>query len=250
MANGPVSSPQFINGTPDWVKPIIEKASEQYNIPTILLSSLIKQESGFRTDAQSPVGAQGIAQFMPETAKTFGIDPFDPNQAVNAAAKYLRSEWDYFGKPELALAAYNAGRGAVQQYGNKIPPYKETQNYVKNIMAMAGEPHASANQPLLDMVNEAKKASKAMNPFNPPSASATQGNVPRGGMMSSPGPMMSTPQNMSTPNPGYTVKQGDSLSGILKAQGNPNWASPNEWAKIKVPSGNPALIRPGEVLKI
>ena len=179
MADNPVSSPTFVNGVPDWVRPIIEKASAKYNIPTMLLSSLLKQESGFNPQARSPVGAMGIAQFMPATAKSFGIDPWDPEQAIEAAAKYLRTEWDYFGKPELALAAYNAGRGAVKQYGNKIPPYKETQNYIKNIMAMGGEPHASANQPLLQYMNEAKKAASSMNPFNPKPVSATGGSAPK-----------------------------------------------------------------------
>ena len=158
-AGGAVSSPTFVNGTPDWVKPLVEKAATKYNIPSALLSALLKQESGFQPNAVSPVGAKGIAQFMPETARSFGIDPSDPAQAIDAAARYLRTEWDYFGKPELALAAYNAGRGAVQQYGG-IPPYKETQNYVKNIMAMAGEPHQSYYGPALNMIAEAKKGSQ------------------------------------------------------------------------------------------
>lgn len=140
--SGAVSTPGFVEGTPDWVKPYIQKASADNNIPTMMLSALLKQESGFNPNAVSPVGAQGIAQFMPGTAKGMGINPYDPEQSINGAAKYLRTSWDKFGKPELALAAYNAGGGAVNQYGG-IPPYKETQNYVKNIMSMAGEPHQS-----------------------------------------------------------------------------------------------------------
>lgn len=151
-----VSTPGYVQGTPDWVKPIIQKAAEKHNIPTMLLSALLKQESGFNPNAGSSAGAQGIAQFMPATAKGMGVDPFDPESAIMGAAQYLRRSWDKFGKPELALAAYNAGGGAVNQYGG-IPPYKETQNYVKNIMAMIGELHQSANGPYLETLNEIKK---------------------------------------------------------------------------------------------
>lgn len=154
-----MSSPQFTFGTPEWVKPQVQKMAEKYNLPTALLSSVLKQESGFNPNAASPAGAQGIAQIMPETAKALGINPWDPIQAIEGAAKYLRQQWDKFGKPELALAAYNAGPGAVQQYGG-IPPYKETQRYVKNIMAMAGEPHESYNGPTLDVISQAKKQSQ------------------------------------------------------------------------------------------
>lgn len=157
----PISSPQFVNSTPDWVKPIIQKASQTYNIPTIILSALLKQESGFSPSAVSPVGAVGIAQFMPATAKAMGVNPNDPTSAIMGAARYLNNSYQKYGKMDLALAAYNAGDGAVSMYGNKIPPYKETQNYVKSIMALAGEPHASYNQPNLEMV---KQASKQSNP--------------------------------------------------------------------------------------
>jgi hypothetical protein len=157
-----VSTPGFVMGTPDWVKSTIQKASDKYQIPTMLLSALLKQESGFNPTANSPAGAQGIAQFMPGTAKGMGVNPMDPESAIMGAAQYLRRSWDKFGKPELALAAYNAGGGAVNQYGG-IPPYKETQNYVKNIMAMAGELHQSANGPILQTVNELKKQSQQMN---------------------------------------------------------------------------------------
>lgn len=153
----PASSPGFVKGTPTWVQPYITKASQKNNIPTMMLSALLKQESGFNPNARSPVGATGIAQFMPGTAKGMGVNPLDPESSINGAAQYLRNSWDKFGKPELALAAYNAGGGAVQQYGG-IPPYKETQNYVKNVMAMAGEPHESANGPLLSVLNDAKQA--------------------------------------------------------------------------------------------
>ena len=86
----------------------------------------------------SPAGAQGIAQFMPATARGMGVsDPFDPAQAIPAAARLLSGHVRGFGSVPLALAAYNAGPGAVQRYGG-IPPYPETQAYVARILALAG----------------------------------------------------------------------------------------------------------------
>jgi soluble lytic murein transglycosylase-like protein len=82
----------------------------------------------------SPVGAQGIMQFMPSTAEGRGVDPCDPESAIPGGARYLKDNHDRFGSWELALAAYNAGAGAVQQFDG-IPPYRETQNYVRKIMA-------------------------------------------------------------------------------------------------------------------
>ena len=145
-------------GTPDWVKPIIQKAADKFNIPSALLSGLLKKESGFQINATSPVGAQGIAQFMPETARGRGVNPWDPNSAIMGAAAYLREGLDkYEGDVKKALASYNAGFGAVDKYDG-IPPYQETRNYVKNILAMSGEIHKTAYQPVLDIQDEAKKA--------------------------------------------------------------------------------------------
>lgn len=157
VSGGGVSSPSFVDGTPDWVQPIIQKASEKYNIPPVMLSALLKKESGFNPDATSQVGAKGIAQFMPDTAKELGIDPSDPEQSIDGAAKYLRLQWDKFGKPELALAAYNSGPGNVQSFGG-VPPFKETKDYVKGIMDMAGSVHKTAYDPILDILSEAKKS--------------------------------------------------------------------------------------------
>jgi hypothetical protein len=169
-----VSTPGFVQGTPDWIQNTIQKAAEKYNIPTMLLSALLKQESGFNPNAKSPAGAEGIAQFMPATAKGMGVNPYDPESAIMGAAKYLRQSWDQFGKPELALAAYNAGGGAVNQYGG-IPPYKETQNYVKSVMEMAGDLHQSANGPYLDTLKEIKKnAPKVLGASTPKSSQSFQ----------------------------------------------------------------------------
>ncbi|MFI1726429.1 NlpC/P60 family protein [Streptomyces sp. NPDC020489] len=117
-----------------------------------LLAALLNQESGFSTKSKSPVGAQGIAQFMPSTWETHGIDAnkdgkrdvWDPEDAIPSAAKYLctvaEDVKDVPGdRQSNMLAAYNAGSGAVQKYGG-IPPYKETQNYVRSIRALAATP--------------------------------------------------------------------------------------------------------------
>lgn len=119
-------------------------AAKTYRIDFELLQALIVAESGFDPLAVSPKGAIGLMQLMPDTAKRFGVNADkknsieqklrDPKTNINAGAKYLRTLINMFpGKLELAIASYNAGEGAVQKYGNKIPPYKETQNYVKTV---------------------------------------------------------------------------------------------------------------------
>lgn len=106
----------------------------QFNIPIKLFLALINQESGFNEKAKSVVGALGLTQLMPATAKSLGVNPLDPVQNLIGGAKYLAMMINQFGDYKKALAAYNAGAGAVKKY-NGIPPYKETQNYVKSIMA-------------------------------------------------------------------------------------------------------------------
>ncbi|TWG98619.1 cell wall-associated NlpC family hydrolase [Nocardioides sp. J9] len=115
---------------------LINAAATRTGVPGELLAAVAKQESGFNPRAVSPAGAQGLMQLMPATARGLGVtNSFDPAQAVDGAARLLRSLLDRFGSTELALAAYNAGPGAVTRYDG-IPPYRETQNYVRNIMAM------------------------------------------------------------------------------------------------------------------
>lgn len=116
---------------------IVIAAAEKYGVPVDLALAMISAESGFNPNAKSQVGAIGLGQLMPDTARGLGVkNPYDPVQNADGSMRYLKAKLDEFGgNVDLALAAYNAGSGRVRQYGNKIPPYKETQNYVKTIKA-------------------------------------------------------------------------------------------------------------------
>lgn len=114
---------------------IIKQAAEKFDLPERLISSIIQHESNFNSDAVSHAGAQGLMQLMPGTAKFLGVkNSLDPEQNITGGARYLRQMLDQFnGNIENALAAYNAGPGNVKKYGG-IPPFKETQNYVKKVL--------------------------------------------------------------------------------------------------------------------
>lgn len=113
----------------------IESASAKYGVDASLLKAVIHAESGFNTNAVSHSGAQGLMQLMPATAASLGVrDPFNPNQSIDAGARYLKHQIDRFGDEKSAIAAYNAGPGAVARYGG-VPPYKETQNYVNKVLS-------------------------------------------------------------------------------------------------------------------
>jgi soluble lytic murein transglycosylase-like protein len=116
----------------------IDAAAASNGIDPALLKGLVSQESGFDPTARSAAGALGLTQLMPGTAASLGVtNPLDPVQSLQGGAKYLRQQLDRFGgDPRLALAAYNAGPGAVARYGG-VPPYAETQNYVNSVMAKA-----------------------------------------------------------------------------------------------------------------
>lgn len=119
---------------------IFEKAASTYNVPVKLLKAVAKAESNFKPNEVSSAGAIGVMQLMPGTAKELGVkDAYDPEQNIMGGAKYLSQKLkEYDGDVSLALAAYNAGSGNVKKYGG-IPPFKETQNYVKKVLNYMGE---------------------------------------------------------------------------------------------------------------
>lgn len=116
------------------VSDIVEEYAKLYNIDPILIEEVIRQESNFRPTATSRVGAQGLMQLMPGTAQMMGVSkPDDPKDNVMGGSRYLAQQLTRFGRLDYALAAYNAGPGAVDSYGG-IPPYAETRNYVARIV--------------------------------------------------------------------------------------------------------------------
>jgi soluble lytic murein transglycosylase-like protein len=111
------------------------EAARRHAIPEDLFLRLVQQESGWNPAAKSHKGALGLAQLMPETARVLRVNPHDPYQNLDGGARYLKLQYRAFGNWKLALAAYNAGPGAVKKYGG-IPPFKETKNYVKAIAGL------------------------------------------------------------------------------------------------------------------
>lgn len=122
----------------------IDAAAARYGLDPALLAGLIRQESGFDPNARSGAGAVGLTQLMPGTAAALGVaDPTDPAQSIDGGARYLRQMLDRFGgDPIKALAAYNAGPGAVERSGG-VPPYSETQTYVQRVLGYANEARLS-----------------------------------------------------------------------------------------------------------
>ncbi len=119
----------------------------QYNVDPALIESIIANESGFDSQATSIAGARGLMQLMPETAARLGVtDSYDAAQNVRAGTRYFRGLLDRFGSVELAVAAYNAGPDAVRRHG-RVPPYEETQQYVRNVLARYHERSQVGNLP-------------------------------------------------------------------------------------------------------
>ena len=118
---------------------LIQQIAKSYDLNPELVKAVIKIESNFNPKAVSPKGAKGLMQLMPATAKRFGVtDAFDPEDNIRGGVKYLAFLFDEFGEQnlDLVLAGYNAGENAVHKYGKEIPPYKETQQYVKKVKAV------------------------------------------------------------------------------------------------------------------
>jgi soluble lytic murein transglycosylase-like protein len=121
---------------PAQIDALVEQNASTWQVDPALIKAVIANESGFNATATSNVGAQGLMQLMPATATSLGVrDAYDPGQNVAGGTRYLRGLLDRFGGDKrLAIAAYNAGPGAVEKYGD-IPPYRETRNYVQNVLA-------------------------------------------------------------------------------------------------------------------
>jgi soluble lytic murein transglycosylase-like protein len=132
----PAGTSSLPSGVP--YRDLITAAAHRHGVDPALLAGLIRQESGFNANAGSPAGAQGLTQLMPATARGLGVsNPLDPAQSIEGGAKYLAAQLQHFGGDVTkALAAYNAGPGAVERFSG-VPPYAETQSYVRRVQAYA-----------------------------------------------------------------------------------------------------------------
>jgi soluble lytic murein transglycosylase-like protein len=118
---------------PGDLEPYIQDASTKYGVDPAVIKAVIRSESGFNPRSTSAVGAQGLMQLMPGTARALGVNALDPAQNIDGGTRYLRQQIDRFGSLDLALAAYNAGPGNVIKYGG-VPPFNETQRYVQQTL--------------------------------------------------------------------------------------------------------------------
>lgn len=128
------------------IRKLIEEAARRHGVDPNIALSVAKAESNFNPNARSPAGAIGVMQLMPSTAKALGVDPYDTAQNIEGGIRYLKQQYDRFGSWPLALAAYNAGPGAVEKHGG-IPSYPETQEYLRRVLgdkAVAAYSRASA----------------------------------------------------------------------------------------------------------
>lgn len=132
VPGAPGSSPGYAGSYRGEYLNLARSIARRNNVPEDLFARLVQQESGWNPSARSNKGAIGLAQLMPGTARLLGVNPHDPRQNLEGGARYLRQQYEEFGSWKLALAAYNAGPGAVQRYGG-VPPYTETRNYVRKI---------------------------------------------------------------------------------------------------------------------
>lgn len=136
----PVMLPGASAESRDGLVGLIDRLAAHHGVNPKLAHALVKVESNYEPRAVSPKGAMGLMQLMPATVRQYAVvDPFDPVQNLGAGLQHLRGLLDRFGKgrESLALAAYNAGEGAVSRYGG-IPPFRETQNYVRRILSLTG----------------------------------------------------------------------------------------------------------------
>jgi hypothetical protein len=140
--------PTALAALPPTLAPLVQSASQRHQLDPGLVAALMFVESRYRTDARSPKGALGLMQLMPATAARYGVrsaaDLLDPRINIDVGVRHLRMLHDrYDGRLPLMLAAYNAGEGAVQRYGERVPPFAETEDYVRRITALVGMPESA-----------------------------------------------------------------------------------------------------------
>ena len=161
---GPQSLRGYTTGSSQVDQYLVDSGTRN-GVDPLLLYSIMHQESSFKTSAVSPKGARGLMQLMPYTAVRYGVtNIFDPKQNIEGGARYMRFLLDHFdGDVSLALAGYNAGEGAVEKYGWRIPPYSETQEYVRRISrryTILRDPNAALYAPSMTAAQVAKLQNK------------------------------------------------------------------------------------------
>lgn len=147
-ADDDVLSPNALATLPATLAPLVQSASRRHQLDPTLVAALMYVESRYRPDARSPKGALGLMQLMPATAARYGVrsaaDLLDPRTNIDVGVRHLRTLHDrYDGRLALMLAAYNAGEGAVERYGQRVPPFAETEDYVRRITALVGMPESA-----------------------------------------------------------------------------------------------------------
>ena len=133
-ASVPASAAPAASGPRAHIDALVRRAALRYGVDERLIHAVIKHESNYNPTAVSRAGARGLMQLMPENCREFGVaDPFNPEQNIDGGVRHLKQMLERFGSVELGLAAYNAGPGAVRRHGG-IPPYRETEAYVRNVL--------------------------------------------------------------------------------------------------------------------
>jgi soluble lytic murein transglycosylase-like protein len=174
----------FTTGNAD-VDSFIVESGKRNSVDPLLLYSIMHQESSFKARAMSYKGARGLMQLMPPTAARFGVSNiWDPKQNIEGGARYMKFLLDLFsGDVNLALAGYNAGEGAVMKYGYNVPPYSETQEYVRRIgrrYSLIRDPEAAANANHLTRAQVAEVQQKDPKPLNTYERSVYMAKLPDG----------------------------------------------------------------------